>query len=76
MSALRARVRNGRLVLDVPTQFPEGTEFDLVIADQDDDLDAEERAALDSTLAQSWEQARAGQTRPVTEFLEDLKARR
>ena len=76
MDALKARVHNGRLVMDVPTEFPEGTEFDLVIADEDDELDPDERAALDAALARSWEQARAGQTRPVAEYLEELKARR
>jgi hypothetical protein len=31
METLRARVQNGRLVLDVPTDLPEGTEVELVM---------------------------------------------
>jgi hypothetical protein len=33
MSSLKARVRNGRLVLDEATDLPEGTEIELVPAD-------------------------------------------
>ncbi len=33
MSILRARVKNGRLVLDEPTDLPEGMEVELVPAD-------------------------------------------
>lgn len=33
MQAYRAKVRNGRLVLDEPTDLPEGSEMDLVSAD-------------------------------------------
>ncbi len=29
----RARVRNGRLILDEPTELPEGTEVDLISLD-------------------------------------------
>ena len=43
MSGLRARVQNGRLVVDEPTALPEGTVLDLVV----DDLDAGETAVLD-----------------------------
>lgn len=38
MSQLRARVENGRLVLDEPTTLPEGTVIDLVADDEGDDL--------------------------------------
>ena len=33
MKALKARVSRGRLVLDVPTTLPEGTELDVVVVD-------------------------------------------
>ena len=38
MSSLRARVQNGRLVLDEPTGLPDGTVVDLVADDEGDDL--------------------------------------
>lgn len=59
MSALRAKVRNGRLILDEPTTFPEGTEIDLVVADNDN-LDDEEKALLDDALEASLLSARDG----------------
>jgi hypothetical protein len=60
MRALKAHVRGGRLVLDEPTDLPEGTEVELVASD-DDDFDPEERARLESALERSRAQARAGQ---------------
>ncbi|WP_437678544.1 hypothetical protein [Sorangium sp. So ce131] len=59
MSALRAKVQGGRLVLDEPTSFAEGTVIDLVVADNDD-LDEEERARLDEALETSLASAREG----------------
>ena len=41
--ALRARVRNGRLLLDEPTDLPDGTEVELAVVDADE-LDDQERA--------------------------------
>ena len=45
MSAIRAKVQNGRLLLDAPTDLPDGTVLDLVVDDEGDDLDEVERAA-------------------------------
>ncbi|WP_437624648.1 hypothetical protein [Sorangium sp. So ce1151] len=59
MSALRAKVQGGRLVLDEPTSFAEGTVIELVVADNDD-LDDEERARLDEALERSLASAREG----------------
>ena len=72
METLRAEVKNGRLVLDEPTRLPEGTVLELAMADSDDGLDPEERAALHEALAKSWQSARAGRLRPVEDLLEDL----
>ena len=60
---LVARVRNGRLVLDEPTDLPEGEEVELVPADLESDaeLSAEERHQLDESIAVSFEQAKSGQ---------------
>jgi hypothetical protein len=57
---LKARVVNGRLVLDEPTDLPEGREVSLAIVDEGDDLDDEERAALDAELDASLAEAEAG----------------
>lgn len=50
MTALRATVRAGHLVLDVPTNLPEGTEVALVPVDGWDDLDGEDRRRLHEAL--------------------------
>jgi hypothetical protein len=60
MRALKAHVRGGRLVLDEPTDLPEGAEVELTVI-EDDDFDPEERARLDAALERSMAQARAGQ---------------
>ena len=74
---LRARVRNGRLVLDVPTDLPEDTVLDLVIDDDaDDDLDESERQARDAAIRKSLKQAKAGLLRPASEVLDELRRRR
>lgn len=76
MGPLRATVRNGRLTLDVETTLPEGTVLDLVVDDEGDELDDEERAALHRSLRAGIEQARRGETRPASEILAELRAKR
>ena len=74
---MRAVVRNGRVHLDEPTDLPEGSEIDLVpSADSGDDLDDEEREALNARLQHSVTQARRGEVRPAEEILATLNARR
>ncbi len=74
--AIRGRVSNGRIVVDEPTLLPEGTTLDLVVDDEGDDLDAEERAALHAHLQQSWESVGAGRVRPAEDLIAELRARR
>ncbi len=73
---LRARVENGRLFLNEPTTFAEGTVLDLVADDEDDNLTDEERRVLHAALAGSWNSARAGKVRPASEILGELRSRR
>jgi hypothetical protein len=49
MGALKAHVRGGRLVLDEPTNLPEGAEVRVAIVDGDE-LDDQERAKLDAAI--------------------------
>jgi hypothetical protein len=74
--SVRATVRNGRLVVDEPTELPEGTVLDLVVDDEGDDLDPGEREALNRAISRSLEQASQGRTAPAGEILEKLRARR
>ena len=75
MSTIRARVRNGRLIVDEPTNLPEGTELDLVIEDAGDDLDESERAALDAAITRAWASVQAGEGRLAADVLADLAQR-
>ena len=59
MKALKAQVKGGRLVLDEPTNLPEGTEVELTVV-KDDEFEPEERARLDAALERSATQAKAG----------------
>ena len=72
MSTIRARVRDGRLIVDEPTDLPEGTELDLVIDDAGDGLDEAERTALHAAIGQAWASFQAGEGRPAADVLRDL----
>ena len=71
---LKARVRGGRLLLDEPTDLPEGTEVALTPV-LDDDLHAEERRALDSSLARSAAQLARDDLVDADEVLRRLERR-
>ena len=58
MLPLRARVTNGRLILDEPTTLPEGTEVELALVE--DDLDEADRARLHDELDAADDELRAG----------------
>ena len=73
MTPLKARVENGRLLLDEPTELPEGTVLDLVADDEGDDLSDPERLALHDALSTSWGSAEAGRLRPVSAILDELR---
>lgn len=79
MQALKARVQNGRLVLDEPTDRPEGEVVYLRPVDDEDDDDegftAEERAALHAALERGSEQARLGKLVTADEVIRRLTAR-
>jgi hypothetical protein len=76
MQQLKARVHNGRLQRDEPTDLPEGTEVPLEIADDWDALDDAERAELHESLRESIEQMKAGQTIDFEQALAELRAHR
>ncbi len=57
---LKARVTAGRLVLNEPTDLPEGTEVELLPLGPGDWLDDEERAALQNALMESEHDVKAG----------------
>jgi hypothetical protein len=79
MSALKARVENGRIKLDEPTDLPEGQIIELipleeVISTDGDDLDDEERAALHRELEASIAEAEAGELVDFDVALAELRS--
>lgn len=75
MQPLRARVRDGRIVVDEPTDLPEGTELYLVAAD-DDEMDPEERAALHAAIDEGLADAREGRHEDARVVMDRLRSRR
>jgi len=71
---MKAKVRGGRLVLDEPTDLPEGAEVELV-AVVEDELTGDDRRRLDSDLARSHEQARAGALIDAHVVLDELEGK-
>ena len=69
---LHARVTNGRLVIEEPTDLPEGTVLELVPVD---DMDDEERAALDAALDEGIAQAARGEALDADDVLRRLRAK-
>ena len=54
MHTVRARVRNGRLLVDEPTDLPDGSEVELAVLDDGTwDLSPEQHAELKGRLASS-----------------------
>jgi len=80
MNAPKVRVANGRIQIDEPTDLPNGTELYLVPvaqlegADVGDDLDDEERAALQRELEASMVEAEAGELVDFDVVLAELRS--
>ena len=80
MQAMKARVKNGRLVLDEPTDLPEGEEVELVplddvLANGGDYLDDEERERLHRSIERGLEDVKAGRTVEARKVIDELRAR-
>ena len=70
-----AKVRNGRLVVDTPTDLPEGAEVELVPIDGWDGLDDDERERLHASIERGLDDLEAGRTVPAAEVLRELRQR-
>ena len=70
---IKARVHNGRFVVDEPTELPEGAEVDLLPLDPGDWLDPEDRAALHRALLASQQDLEAGRLVDAEEVLRELR---
>lgn len=70
---LKAHVHEGRLLVDEPTQLPEGTEIELLPLDPGDWLDPVDREALHRALSASQEDVEAGRLFDADEVLRELR---
>jgi len=72
---LKAHVHQGRLIVDEPTELPEGTEVDLLPLDPGDWLDPADRAALHRALVASQADVEAGRLVDAEEVLKETADR-
>lgn len=71
---IKARVRDGRLAIDEPTNLPEGTELELLPLAPGDWLDDADRAALHATPVQSQADVSAGRLVDAADVLRRLRS--
>lgn len=74
MQALKVQVKNGRLVVDEPTDLPEGAEVEVVVIN--DELTAEERTELHASLDRALDDSAAGRSMDAKEYLKQYRERR
>jgi hypothetical protein len=80
MQAVKGIVKNGRLVVNEPTELPEGEVVELVpldevLANGGDYLDDEERARLHEAIEKGLADVKAGRTIEASKVIERLRAR-
>jgi hypothetical protein len=73
MTILHALVRNGRVVVDEPTDLPDGSKVDLLLLDASADMGPEEQAALEASISRGLAQADRGELHSVDEVLARLR---
>jgi hypothetical protein len=74
MLALKVQVKNGRLVVDEPSDLPDGAEVEVVVID--DELTAGERAELHASLDRALDDSEAGRSMDAGEYLTQYRVRR
>ena len=75
---MHAQVRNGHLVIDEPTDLPEGMVVELKVVKLEDpwaDMDPEERAALEASIEEGFRDVENGNVVDAREFLAQLRAK-
>ncbi len=74
VTALRAHVVHGRIVVDEPVDLPDGAEVRVYLYDAAaDNMSKEERAALEQALERSVAQADAGELIDADAVLDELR---
>jgi hypothetical protein len=73
MTILHARVRNGRVTVDEPTDLPDGVNVDLLLLDAAADMNAEEQAALEASIGRGLAEADRGELHSIDEVVARLR---
>lgn len=74
VTALKAHVLNGRIVVDETVDLPDGAEVSVYLYDASaDSMSADERAALERSLERGIAQADAGELVDADEVLAELQ---
>jgi hypothetical protein len=73
MQGLKAHVRSGHIVVDEPTDLPEGSELELVVVGNDA-LDKEDEQELTALLELALDDEDAGRTVNTEAFLDEVRA--
>lgn len=72
---LKARVIEGRLIVDERIDLPDGTEVQIAVSTDTDDLDDEDRARLHAAIERGLAEADRGEGIPAEELLAQLRQR-
>jgi hypothetical protein len=73
MNALKARVENGRIKLDEPTDLPNGKEVSLLLLD-DDGLSEEDREQHMKMIDESLADEKSGNVESFSKLIADLRS--
>jgi hypothetical protein len=74
MAVLRARVKGGHIVVDEPTDLPDGTELKLLLLEGEDEMTAEECADLDAMIERGRADIAAGRGVSPEDLLARIRA--
>ena len=72
MNALKAHVENGRIIVDEPTDLPDGTL--LHVLPVSDGMDPAERAALERSIEEGYEDFEKGDVEDAFEHLARIRS--
>ena len=74
VTALKAHVKDGRIIIDEPVDLPEGAEIDVYLYDAAaNPMNLKERAALERALERSLAEADAGDLLEADDVLAELQ---
>jgi hypothetical protein len=75
MENLRVRVINGKIIGDAPAGIPEGTEFEVRLAEPEDAMAEAEVAELNRALEIAWRSVEAGRVRIAADVVRGLRSK-